>query len=100
MSPSPEMLGHDAAVIAGANLRMQIQAPNPLTSNTDQFATVHAEINGAGAVLEEEFSAASDPALAQTALDLVRKTQFPRAGMSQRQVYITIRFVSQTGSNQ
>ncbi len=53
---------------------------------------VHATIGEDGRVIEEELSAASDPALAQSALDLVKKTSFAGVRATQRDEYINVRF--------
>jgi hypothetical protein len=53
---------------------------------------VHAAVNSQGEVVEVELLAASDPALAQPALDLVKGTRFQSNG-DQRQDYINVRFI-------
>ena len=53
---------------------------------------VHATIDPGGNVIEEELSAASEPQLAQSALDLVKKTNFGFSAADQRDAYINVRF--------
>jgi len=55
---------------------------------------VHAEVDAQGTVVAEEVSIASDAALAQTALDLVKNRPFPPNG-NIREVYVEVRFVAQ-----
>jgi hypothetical protein len=45
-------------------------------------------------VVAEELSIASDPALVQTALDLVKAKGFPPIGNT-REIYVEVRFVAQ-----
>jgi hypothetical protein len=55
---------------------------------------VHASVDGQGTVVAEELSIASDPALVQTALDLVKAKGFPPNGNT-REIYVEVRFVAQ-----
>lgn len=53
---------------------------------------VHASVDAQGNVVAGDLSIASDPGLAQTALDLVKKRPFPPNG-NIREIYLEIRFV-------
>jgi hypothetical protein len=61
-------------------------------SGTARPVIVHATIDGNGNVIEEEVSAASEPSLAQSALDLVKSANFGSLGATQRDAYINVRF--------
>jgi len=61
-------------------------------SATARPVIVHATIDPGGNVIEEELSAASEPQLAQSALDLVKKTNFGFSAADQRDAYINVRF--------
>jgi hypothetical protein len=91
-TPTPEMIANGPVIQTMAPLRFPLNVPNPYPSKTIQPVIVHAEVDPEGNVLEEEVSAASDPALAQPALDLVKKTNLPHAAFFQRQEYINVRF--------
>jgi hypothetical protein len=75
LTPTPEMIANGPVIQTMAPSRFPLNVPNP-----------------EGNVLEEELSAASDPALAQPALDLVKKTNLPHTAFFQRQEYINVRF--------
>lgn len=92
LTPTPEMIANGPAIQTASPVRFAINVPNPFPSRTIEPVIVHAEVNPAGNVMEEEVSAASDPALAQIALDLVKQTNLPHSGLFQRQVYINVRF--------
>lgn len=55
---------------------------------------VHASVDPQGSVVAEELSIASDSALVQTALDLVKNKSFPPNG-NIREIYVEVRFVAQ-----
>ena len=93
--PTSEMLLNGPVITAAVSVRLQINSPNPLPAQTVQPVIVHAEIDGNGAVLEEELCAAADPALAQAALDLVKQTKWPSVPLTQRQAYINVRYMPQ-----
>jgi beta-lactamase regulating signal transducer with metallopeptidase domain len=93
LTPTPQMLASGPVITAGLNTRFQIRTTNPLPSKLVQPVIVHAGIGGDGGVLEEEVSAASDPALAQAALDLVKHVNLPYVPLTQRQAYINVRFM-------
>ncbi len=98
LAPTSGMLANDAVVIDGGPIRFQIRTPNPFGAKLVQPVIVHAEIDGSGKILEEELSAAADPALVQTALDLVMKGPLPTTGSTQRQAYINVRFMPPSGN--
>jgi beta-lactamase regulating signal transducer with metallopeptidase domain len=92
LTPTPEMIANGPVIQTMLPSRFPIDVPNPFPSKTIQPVIVHADVDQAGIVLEEELSAASDPALAQAALDLVGKMNLPHAAFAQRQEYINVRF--------
>ncbi len=94
-TPTPEMAANDTVVILGWTARYQIRTPNPLASKLVQPVIVHVEVDGSGKVLEEELSATSDPALVQTAFDLVKQGPFRNVGSTQWQAYVNVRFMPQ-----
>ena len=57
-----------------------------------QTAIVHVTINRQGSLLEEELIIATDPALAQTALQIVKDSKFSPVEGTQREAYINVRF--------
>jgi hypothetical protein len=99
-TPAPELHADDGMVTLGATTRFQMKTPNPYPSKLVQCVIVHVEIDGSGKVLEEELSAASDPALVQLALELVKQGPFRPVGSTQWQAYFNVRFMPQSGSNQ
>ncbi len=92
LKPAPEMIENGPVIETMLPTRFSVNVPSPLPSKTIQPVIVHAEVDPAGNVLEEELSAASDPALAQPALDLVKKMNLPHTPFAQRQEYINVRF--------
>jgi hypothetical protein len=72
-TPTPDMTANGIALRESGLERISMDVPNP-TVRTIQPAIVIAEMDGQGNVVEEELSAAADPALAHTALDLVMNT--------------------------
>ena len=95
LTPEPGMV--DASVTTGVDIRTQLRVPGPSQTSVVLPVLIHAQISGTGQVMEEEVAAASDPALVQDALDLVRKTRFASSGTAQRQAYINVRFVPTAG---
>jgi beta-lactamase regulating signal transducer with metallopeptidase domain len=92
LTPTREMIANGPVIQTMLPSRFPVNVPNPFPSKTIQPVIVHADVDGAGNVLEEELSAASDPALAQPALDLVRQMSLPHAAFTQRQEYVNVRF--------
>jgi hypothetical protein len=92
LTPTPEMIANGPVIQTMLPARFPMNVPNPFPSKTIQPVIVHAEVDPAGNVLEEELSAASDPALARPALDLVRKANLPHTAFAQRQEYVNVRF--------
>ncbi len=92
LTPTPEMIANGPVLETMLPTRFPVNVPSPLPSKTIQLVMVHAEVDPTGNVLEEELSAASDPALAQPALDLVKKMNLPHTAFAQRQEYINVRF--------
>ncbi len=92
LTPTAEMIANGPVIQTMAPARFPIDVPNPLPSKIIQPVIVHAEVDPAGNLLDEEVSAASDPALAQIALDVVKATNLPHTAFAQRQEYINVRF--------
>jgi hypothetical protein len=90
--PTPEMIAKGPAATLALPMRFPLEVSNASVSGTAKPVIVHASTDTEGNVVEEELSSAADPALAQAALDLVRNTKFPQAGV-QRQLYINVRYV-------
>jgi hypothetical protein len=93
LGTTPEMAANGPVITAMLPSRFPIDIPGGSTSGAIQPVIVHAEIGPDGNVIEEELSAASDPALAERALDAVRGMRFPALPLAQRQVYINVRFL-------
>ena len=75
--------------------RMLWTNPSPSVSEAAaKPVIVHASVDAQGIVVAEELSIASDPSLAQTALDLVKSRSFPPNG-NIREMYIQVSFVAQ-----
>jgi hypothetical protein len=89
---TPEMFAGKPALVMVNGFRFSLNVPDESAGGRVRPVIVHASIDPAGNVLEEELSAAADPALAQPALDLVRKHNFGFAGVNQRDAYINVRF--------
>jgi hypothetical protein len=95
LTPEPEMTGNGQVVQLERPIRLPLVARGAATGSNAaviQTVIVHAQLDGNGKVSEQELSAASDPALAQRALDLVKGMKFAHGGV-QRQAYISVRFV-------
>ncbi len=89
--PAPQMT--PISVIVGAVSRYPINTQHPFSSSgLIQPVIVHAEFGRNGAVTDAEISAASDPALAQAALDAVKRSPPASDGATQQQAYINVRF--------
>ena len=93
LTPTPEMTARGLGIALQMPMRLPLNVPSPLVSGKARPVIVLAEIDGEGHVMEAEVSAASDPALSQAALDLVKNRPFPAAMATQREVYVTVRFV-------
>ena len=92
LTPSAEMIARGVGPALSVGQKFLIDAPGGDAADAIQTVMVHAELNAAGIVLEEEISASTDPRLSQAALDLVKQHAFPPAA-SQRDVYISVGFV-------
>jgi hypothetical protein len=92
LQPTPEMIAGGPIDRGELPVRFPMEVRSASIFGTAKPVIVHASIDGGGNVLEEELSSAADPALAQTALDLVRKAKFAQS-RTQRQHYINVRFV-------
>ena len=92
LAPTQEMIA--AGRVGGMDTwgRFPMNVPSYAVSGIVKPVMVHASVSGRGEVVEEELLTASDPALAQTALDLVKNAKFQAAG-NQRQMYINVKFI-------
>jgi len=95
LRPTPEMIAAGPIATLGLWTRFPIDVPSASVSGLAKPVIVHASVDGSGRVVEEELSSASDAALAQTALDVVKNAKFA-AGDTQRQMYINVRFVPES----
>lgn len=93
LMPTPEMTARGLGIASQMPARLELSVPSALVSGKARPVIVLAEIDGEGLVMEAEVSAASDPALAQAALDLVKNRTFPSARGTQRELYVNVRFV-------
>jgi len=91
LAPAPEMAANGRVVELAMPIRMPLMADGA-SGAVVQPVIVHAQLNGDGTLSDEEISAASDPALAQRALELVKAMTFSSQG-AQRQAYINVRFM-------
>jgi len=92
LAPTAEMLAAGPVFNLETYARFPMNVPSSSASGVVKPVMVHASVDAAGKVVEEELLAASDPALAQPALDLVRNAAFAATG-SQRQMYINVRYI-------
>jgi hypothetical protein len=93
--PTEEMKSYGPVGVGMGPSRWFWDAPSANVSDAAaKPVIVHASVDGQGTVVAEELSIASDPALAQTALDLVKAKGFPPNGNT-REIYVEVRFVAQ-----
>jgi len=92
LTVTQEMTAGKPAVVLSSAIRFSMDVPDFAGGGAVRPVIVHAIIDPSGKVIEEEVSAAADPALAQPALDLVKKHNFGSAGDAQRDAYINVRF--------
>jgi hypothetical protein len=90
--PTPGMTTNPPPVTLEGFMRTSINQTSALAAGGMQPVVIHAEIDGEGHVVEEELSAASNPALGQPALDAVQKMNFGYT-RGERQMYINVTFV-------
>jgi len=83
---------NDRPIMLGAASRYPIEAQARSTSNEIQHAIIHVTTSSQGNLLEEELVSASDPALAQLALKIVKDSKFSPSESVQREAYINVRF--------
>jgi hypothetical protein len=83
--------GMVATPVNNMNMRFPLFAESHAAGSAVKPVIVNATIDTKGQVVEAEVSIASDPSLASSALDLVRKSNFG-AAESWRQAYINVRF--------
>jgi len=91
-APTEQMRSYGPVGVAQGATRMTMYSPAGGVSGVTKPVIVHAGVDGQGNVVAEELSIASDPGLAQIALDLVKQRTFPPNGNT-RQFYIEVRFV-------
>ena len=93
LKPTQEMLANGPSTGMTYAMRFPMNVPWSGNASAVQPVIVHATVDPAGRVLEEEVAMASDPALAQVALDTVKTATFSQTGAPQRDIYINVRFV-------
>jgi hypothetical protein len=91
LSPTPDMQP-DGPASVGLNQRFPLYTRDTGNSGMLKQVIVHATLDSDGNAVETVFSAAADPGLIETAMDLVKKTKFSVAA-SQTDAYINVRFV-------
>jgi hypothetical protein len=91
-APTPEMLTYGPVGTGQLPSRTLWQVPADGVLAIVKPVIVHASVDGQGNVVECELSSASDPALVQGAMDLVKRRPFPPTGNT-RQIYVDVRFV-------
>ena len=79
-------------VTLGPASMTSIDAQSGLASPEIQPVVVHATISPRGSLLESEVVAASAPALAPLALQVVKNSRFSPSERTQRELYILVRF--------
>jgi hypothetical protein len=93
--PTEEMKSYGPVGGGVGPSRWFLESPSASVSDAaTKPVIVHASVDGQGTVVAEELSIASDPALVQTALDLVKAKGFPPNGNT-REIYVEVRFVAQ-----
>jgi hypothetical protein len=93
--PTPAMTTNPPPVTLDGFMRTGIDETSPLAAGGIQPVIVHAEVDGEGKVVEAELSAASNPALVQPALDLVKKMNFGYT-RGERQMYVNVKFAPES----
>jgi hypothetical protein len=91
-TPTPEMRTYGPVGTGQMPSRMIRQEPTTEVSGIIKPVIVHASVDAQGNVEALELSSASDSALIQPAMDLIKKRPFPATG-NIRQIYVEIRFV-------
>jgi hypothetical protein len=89
VTPGKEMTSAPPVVQTQMPARMSIATA--AVSGAAGTVVVHADVNGEGSVVGEEISSASNPALTQTAFDIVKDSRFGYTG-TQRQIYLHVKF--------
>ena len=93
LAPTEQMLANGPGVAMMYAMRFPMNVPSQVDSNMIQPVIVHATLDQAGRALEEEVTMASDPSLAQAAMDAVENGAFSTDGSPQRDVYINVRLI-------
>jgi len=91
LAPTEEML-RSTAVVLNAGHRFATNTTGPATASAVLPVIVHITIDANGTVADAEVSAAADPALSKSAVDLVRHMGFSE-GRIQRETYVNVRFM-------
>ena len=91
-TPTDQMRSYGPIGLGQSPMRDVMFAPAASVSGQIKPVIVHASVDAQGNVVAEELSIASDPGLAQTALDLVKGRGFPPNGNA-RQIYVEVRFI-------
>jgi hypothetical protein len=82
----------DGPASVGLNQRFPLYTRDTTNSGMLKQVIVHATLDSDGNAIDTAFSAAADPSLIETAMNLVKKTKFSVA-TSQTDAYINVRFV-------
>jgi hypothetical protein len=90
ITPQMAANGPPIRLTMGMNLHISAVSPN---LHVIQPVVVHATVDAAGKVLEEELCSAADPSLAQSALELASRQKLNPAPSTQRELYITVNFI-------
>ena len=98
LTPTTEMESNRAVIGLMLPMRTTRDVPGASNSGSIQPVVVHVQLNGVGNVLEAELSAASDPALSQRAIDVIKKSRFPGPARpyQQQDLYVQVRFLPAT----
>jgi hypothetical protein len=92
-TPGEQMRSYGPVGTGQLPSRAMIFSTSASVSDAAKPVIVHASVDSQGTVVAEELSIASDAALAQTALDLVKAKSFP-ANSAIREIYVQVRFVA------
>jgi len=90
LTPTPQAIANSRpSVPLNQPMKMRMNVAGPSSGDTVQPVMIHAQLDAEGNVLEAELSATANPALTQSALDIVKKMHL--GGSSQ--TYVNVRFV-------
>jgi beta-lactamase regulating signal transducer with metallopeptidase domain len=93
LTPDPARIVEGPIVSIDPPARAPLNTPNPFAAKLIQPVIVEAVINDAGRAIEVQLCAAADPALVQTALDLVKNLRYRHRAFTQYQIYVNVKFM-------